>query len=74
MDTTSTANVCAEDQPATAAANTLRMDDGTGEADRRTAFTFPVFHLLRELRDEIYDLVVLNARTTYYDFAQVWVL
>ena len=39
MDTTSIANVKAEDQPATAAANTLRIDDGTDEADPRTAPT-----------------------------------
>lgn len=39
MYTTSIANVKAEDQPATAAANTLGIDDGTDEAGHRTAST-----------------------------------
>lgn len=65
MDTTSIADFKPEEQPATAAANTLCIDNGTDEADRRTASTFPFFHLPREFRDEIYNLVAMDARTTY---------
>jgi hypothetical protein len=45
----------------TVAVNVLRDKKG---ADAATA---PFFHLPRELRDEVYDLVALSAHTTYYD-------
>ena len=67
MDATRIAKVSAESKPATTTANNFRIDDGTDEADCRTAARFPFFHLPRELRDEIYDLVAVSARTTYYD-------
>ena len=67
MDTTRIVKVSAEDKPAATTANALRIDDGTDEADRETTPTFRFFHLPRELRDEIYDLVAESAHTKYYD-------
>jgi len=57
MDTTRILNVSAEDKTAGTTANTLRVNNGTDEADRRTAARSPFFRLPRELRDEIYDYV-----------------
>jgi hypothetical protein len=69
MDTGRIAKAGAEDEPAGTTASTLRVNNGTGEADRRTAARSPFFRLPRKPRDEIYDYVALSARTTYYDIA-----
>ncbi|KAM0711123.1 hypothetical protein Q7P35_001862 [Cladosporium inversicolor] len=52
----------------TVATNVLHDKEGADKEDLAvTPATAPFFRLPRELRDEVYDLVALSARTTYYD-------
>jgi hypothetical protein len=67
MDAISITNINAEAKRTATVANALRIDDGTGETVETAATIPPFFRLPRELRDEIYDLAALEAKTFFYD-------